>query len=74
MNEADSGDDERVRAELDLMAYDEAMDFERRRSQKFFSDLAASIRAPAYAERQRQWVEQILNRATEAGLFTPGAP
>lgn len=39
--------------------------------QKFFEELAASTRVPHYADKQREWVRQLLNRATEAGLYHP---
>jgi hypothetical protein len=43
-------------------------------TQRFFAALAASTRAPAYAEIQRNWVNELLKRAQEAGIFTPEAP
>ncbi len=41
------------------------------KTQKFFTDLGASTRAPAYAERQRIWVEELLKRAQEAEIYQP---
>ncbi len=40
-------------------------------AQKFFEELAASTRVPHYGEKQRDWMNQLLKRATEANLYTP---
>lgn len=41
---------------------------------RFFTGLAASTRAPAYAEKQREWVLNILKRAQEAQVYFPEEP
>lgn len=41
------------------------------RAQKFFAALAIACRAPHFAERQRDWTRELLNRAQEARLYTP---
>lgn len=44
---------------------------EESKSQKFFAELAHSIRAPAYGEKQRAWMIELLKLAQGAGIYTP---
>lgn len=43
----------------------------RANAQAFFSQLAAEIRRPSYGVMQKDFVENLLKRAQEAGLYVP---
>lgn len=49
----------------------EEVDRLHRKQQVFFEQLAASARAPHCGGHYREWVQAMLLRAQEAGLFTP---
>lgn len=38
----------------------------------FFEALAKAIQAPHFGEKQRLWTNEMLKRATEAGIYHPG--
>lgn len=42
-------------------------------AQKFFHDLYVAARSPGYGDHHRQFVTNLLLRATEAGLYSPEA-
>lgn len=44
------------------------------RAQKFFRDLFVAARSPGYGDHHRQFVANLLLRATEAGIYVPEAP
>lgn len=49
----------------------EEVDRLNRKSQGFFEQLAASARAPHCGGNYREWVQAMLLRAQEAGLYSP---
>ncbi len=42
-------------------------------AQKFFEDLRRETTKATFGDMARGWTENLLKRATEAGLYTPGA-
>jgi hypothetical protein len=41
------------------------------RTQLFFEELAAETRKPHFGQQAREWVQALLVRAEEAGLYQP---
>lgn len=63
-----AADDLDVYADADIPI--PAIDY-RARTQTFFANIAASLRAPAYGARDKDMMSALLIQAQAAGLYTP---